>query len=150
MKEKPCDRYSRQTKTFVYMALMAAEHGRREISLIKHGCNYYGKTVTRSCPFAIFTKTDLLRLVLELNVPIPTIYGEIVELADGTLTTTKATRTGCTMCGFGIHMEKRPHRFDLLRESDPKQWEFWMYDQGWGKVLTYIGVKWENHQGQLI
>lgn len=150
MKEKPCDRYSRETKSFVYMALMASEHGRREISLMKHGCNYYGKTVTRSCPFAIFNKTDLLRLAIELEVPVPAIYGEIAELADGTLITTKATRTGCTMCGFGVHMEKRPHRFDRLRESDPKQWEFWMYDQGWGKVLTYIGVEWESHQASFL
>lgn len=150
MKEKPCDHYSRETGQFVYMALMADEGGRREISLKKHGCNYYGKTVTRSCPFAIFSKTDLLRLVLELEVPVPEIYGEIVETADGQLTTTKAKRTGCTMCGFGIHLEKRPHRFDRLRESNYKEWHFWMYDKGWGKVLSYIGVKWENHQGVLI
>lgn len=150
MKEKPCDRYSKATGRFVYMALMASEHGRREINLIKHGCNYYGKTVTRSCPFAIFNKTDLLKLALELEVPIPAIYGEIVELPDGSLTTTKATRTGCTMCGFGIHMEKRPHRFDRLRESNPKEWQFWIYDQGWGKVLDYIGVEWDNYQPQMI
>ena len=150
MKEKPCDHYSRESGQFVYMALMAAEHGRREISLIKHGCNYYGKTVIRSCPFAIFTKTDLLRLALELEVPVPAIYGDIVELQDGSLTTTKATRTGCTMCGFGIHLEKRPHRFDRLRESNYKEWHFWMYEQGWGKVLDYIGVEWEEYQPSMI
>lgn len=150
MKEKPCDRYSRETGQFVYMALMADEGGRREISLMKHGCNYYGKTVTRSCPFAIFNKDDLLRLALELEVPVPAIYGEIIKNGDGRFTTTKAKRTGCTMCGFGIHMEGRPHRFDRLRESDYKQWHFWMYNQGWGKVLTYIGVKWEEFQPSMI
>lgn len=53
-------------------------------------------------------------------------------------------RTGCSMCGFGIHMEKRPHRFDLLRERNEKEWKFWMYDIGWGHVLDYIGVEWET------
>jgi hypothetical protein len=48
------------------------------------------------------------------------------------------------MCGFGIQLEKRPHRFDLLRKTNPKEWEFWMYKQGWGHVLDYIGVEWEN------
>jgi hypothetical protein len=48
------------------------------------------------------------------------------------------------MCGFGIHIEKRPHRFDRLREDNPDEWKFWMYKKGWGKVLTYIGVEWEN------
>lgn len=150
MKEKPCDRYSRETGRFVYMALMADEGGRREISLKKHGCNYYGKTVTRSCPFAIFSKTNLLRLALELEVPVPEIYGEIVEIADGQLTTTRAKRTGCTMCGFGIHLEKRPHRFDRLRESNYKEWHFWMYDQAWGQVLDYIGVEWETYQPSML
>ena len=59
----------------------------------------------------------------------------------------------CSMCGFGIHIEKRPHRFDRLREDNPKEWEFWMYkcakDEdgnafGWGEVLDYIGVGWED------
>lgn len=144
MKERPCDIYIKENNVKPYMGLMASEGGQRRTALFKHGCNYYGKTVTRSCPFAIFNKTDLLRLALELKVPIPKIYGEIVELPDGTLTTTRAKRTGCTMCGFGIHIEKRPHRFDRLREDRPKEWEFWMYKMGWGKVLTYIGVEWEN------
>lgn len=57
------------------------------------------------------------------------------------------------MCGFGIHLEKRPHRFDRLRKSNPKEWEFLMYrcctdsegkPYGWGKVLDYIGVGWED------
>lgn len=68
------------------------------------------------------------------------------------------------MCGFGIHLEKRPHRFDRLRESNPAEWEFWMYNcvtdavtgekYGWGRVLDYIGVEWEddptgNIKGQM-
>lgn len=74
--------------------------------------------------------------------------------ADGTLYTTKAQRTGCSMCGFGVHLEKRPHRFDMLRERNEKEWEFWMYRCcvdpktgerfGWGRVLDYIGVRWED------
>jgi len=153
LKEKPCDRYARETGRFVYMGLMADEGGQRAQALVKHGCNYYGKTVTRSCPFAIFKKTEVLRLALELHIPIPEIYGHIVALPDGTLTTTKAHRTGCTMCGFGVHLEKRPHRFDRLKETNPKEWRFWMYEMGWGKVLDYIGVGWEvpvPEQARLI
>ena len=144
MKEKPCDKYAKENKSYVYMGLMASEGGRREKALMAHGCNYYGKTVTRSCPFGIFNKTDLLQLAIELKVPIPEIYGEIIRLPDGTLDTTRAKRTGCTMCGFGIHIEKRPHRFDRLREDNPKEWAFWMHKMGWGKVLDYIGVGWED------
>ena len=57
------------------------------------------------------------------------------------------------MCGFGIHLEKRPHRFDYLRQSNPAEWEYQMYhigrdihgnEIGWGHVLDYIGVEWRN------
>jgi 3'-phosphoadenosine 5'-phosphosulfate sulfotransferase (PAPS reductase)/FAD synthetase len=144
MKERPCNDYSKATGRKPYMALMASEGGQREKALFKHGCNYYGKTVTRSCPFAIFSRQDLLQLALDLKVPVPKIYGAIEKKPDGTLYTTRAQRTGCSMCGFGIHIEKRPHRFDRLREDNPKEWEFWMYDMGWGKVLDYIGIEWED------
>ena len=144
MKERPCDLYARESGRKVYMGLMASEGGQREKALMKHGCNYYGKTVTRSCPFAIFSRQDILHLALDLKIPVPVIYGEIVRGHDGLLRTTRAQRTGCTMCGFGIHIEHRPHRFDRLRQDNPKEWEFWMYKQGWGKVLDYIGVRWED------
>lgn len=144
MKEKPCDDYAKKSELHPYVGLMASEGGQRRFALVKHGCNLYGKTVTRSCPFAIFSRQDLLQLALDLNVPVPAIYGAIERKPDGTLYTTKAQRTGCSMCGFGIHIEDRPHRFDRLRQSNYKEWKFWMYTMGWGKVLDYIGVKWED------
>lgn len=159
MKEQPCDKWAREHNSFPYLGLMASEGGRREKSLIANGCNYYGKTTIRSCPFATFLRQDLLQLALDLNVPVPEIYGTIERRADGTLYTTKAQRTGCTMCGFGIHIEQRPHRFDRLREMNPKAWEYYMYrcvtdeetgeTYGWGRVLDYIGVEWENPVGAL-
>lgn len=154
LKEKPCDEWARDHNSVPYLGLMASEGGRRAKSLRINGCNYFGKTTIRSAPFAIFNRQDLLQLALDLEVPVPEIYGAIESKEDGTLYTTGAQRTGCNMCGFGIHMEQRPHRFDQLRERNPKEWEFWMYrcctdpktgeKYGWGKVLDYIGVEWEN------
>lgn len=111
---------------------------------------------------------------LKLNTIIPEIYGSIakrkrtpkevqklVEEHAGEfrqefeyeLFTTGAQRTGCPICGFGVHLEKRPHRFDRLRERNPREWDFYMNhlckgengnDFGWGLVLDYIGVEWKN------
>ncbi|MBE6831691.1 MAG: hypothetical protein E7519_15945 [Ruminococcaceae bacterium] len=90
----------------------------------------------------------------KLESIVPKIYGTIERKPNGELYTTRAQRTGCSMCGFGIHIEKRPHRFDRLREDNEKEWRFWMYDccvdektgehYGWGRVLDYIGVPWED------
>lgn len=155
MKEMPCDRWAKEHKSRPFLGLMASEGGQREEALIEHGCNYFGKGVIRSAPFTPFLRQDLLQLALDLNAPIPEIYGEIVRKPDGALYTTGAQRTGCSMCGFGIHLESRPHRFDRLRERNPKEWEFWMYrcctdpvtgeKYGWGRVLDYIGVPWEDY-----
>lgn len=183
LKEKPCDDWAKKHNSVPYLGLMASEGGRRQRSLMINGCNYFGKTTIRSAPFAIFSRQDILQLALEMDhlwktkwkqkyeekaraegwladnesLPdtiIPEIYGTIERDENGNLYTTKAQRTGCSMCGFGIQLEKRPHRFDRLREDNPKEWEFWMYQCctdpetgekfGWGRVLDYIGVKWED------
>ena len=90
---------------------------------------------------------------IHLETIVPAVYGEIYEDEKGVLQTRDAQRTGCSMCGFGIHREERPHRFDLLWERNPKEWEFWMHrvlrDEngewyGWDRVLDYIGVKWDK------
>lgn len=178
LKEKPCDDWAKENNSVPYLGLMASEGGRRQKSLMINGCNYFGKTIIRSAPFAIFNRQDLLKLVLEMDelwetgwkeefyqtgikegyikegwkMPesiVPEIYGTIQADEDGELYTTKAQRTGCSMCGFGIHLEKHPHRFDQLKEKSPKEWHFWMYEccqdedgnkYGWAKVLDYIGV----------
>lgn len=149
LKEKPCELWAKEHNSVPFLGLMASEGGRRAKSLRINGCNYFGASTIRSAPFAIFSRQDLLQLATDLEVPVPEIYGTIERKDDGTLYTTKAQRTGCSMCGFGIHLEKRPHRFDQLKERNPKEWHYWMYECctdangekfGWAKVLDYIGV----------
>ena len=143
-KEKPTVVWAKEHNSVPYQGLMASEGGKRELALVNNGCNLFSERSTRSCPFAVFNRQDLLRLALDLNVPVPDIYGTIERKEDGTLYTTGAQRTGCMMCGFGIHVEKRPHRFDRLREKNPKVWNHVMYEEGWGEVLSYIGVGWKD------
>jgi len=149
LKEKPCDDWAKAHNSVPYLGLMASEGGRREKALMMHGCNYFGETTIRSAPFAIFDRQDVLRLAVELDVPVPEIYGRIVREPSGKLRTTKAQRTGCSMCGFGIHLDKRPHTFDLLYDRNPKEWDFWMNTVGWGEVLDYIGVPWRQEGRQM-
>lgn len=71
------------------------------------------------------------------------------------LKTTGCDRTGCIFCMFGCHLEKEPNRFQRLKETHPRQYEYcigggemvegkWQPSKeglGLGKVLDYINVK---------
>lgn len=145
LKEKPCDIWAKENNSVPFLGLMASEGGRRQKSLMINGCNYFGKSTIRSAPFAIFSRQDLLHLALDLNVPVPSAYGTIERDSDGNFYTTKAQRTGCSMCGFGIQKERtRPHRFDLLYEANPNEWHFWLEIVGFGHVFDYIGFLWRQ------
>ena len=73
------------------------------------------------------------------------------------LATTGAERTGCIFCMFGCHLEKGENRFQRLKKTHPHQYNYCinggeMVDGklkptkdglGLGKVLDYIGVKYD-------
>ena len=44
-------------------------------------------------------------------------------------------------CMFGAHLEKEPNRFQRLKETHPKQYDYCINKLGIGEVLDYIGVK---------
>lgn len=159
LKEAPCDLWAKDHHSVPFLGLMASEGGQRADALEENGCNYWGKSTARSCPFAFFYHSDVVRLAVDLGVHIPEIYGEIKTRPNDAMPdgieyfTTGEQRTGCSMCGFGIQMETRPHRFDRLYERNPKEWNFWLNEccvddegirYGWGRVLDYIGIPWRD------
>ena len=72
---------------------------------------------------SFWTEQDVLQYIKEYNIPIASVYGEIVE-ENGKLKTTGCDRTGCIFCAFGCHLEKEPSRFQRLKETHPKQYEY--------------------------
>lgn len=159
LKEAPCDNWAKEHHSVPFLGLMASEGGQRQEALEENGCNYFGKSTARSCPFAFFFHSDVVHLAVDLGVHIPEIYGNVKvseqknEFGDYEYSTTGEQRTGCSMCGFGIQLENRPHRFDRLYERNPQEWDFWMNRccvddngnrYGWGKVLDYIGIPWRD------
>lgn len=87
-----------------------------------------------------------LRKNLYSKTGIASVYGEIIQDKKGKYFTTKCKRTGCVFCGFGCHLEKEPNRFQLLKQTHPKLWNYCMKpwnDGGLGmkEVLDFINVK---------
>ena len=177
MKKNPSKKYEKATCKKPILALLADESIKRRDAWMKTGCNAFELARPQSQPMAFWTEQDILQYVKKYNVPYCPVYGDIVpkqadEHLEGQMSiyealedyegcelqTTGCDRTGCIFCMFGCHLEKEPNRFQKLKETHPRQYEYcvnggeyneegkWQPSKeglGLGKVLDYIGVKYE-------
>lgn len=51
------------------------------------------------------------------------------------------TRSGCIFCLFGLHLENRPNRLDILRINHPKIYKFCMEKLNYKTVLEWYPVR---------
>ena len=146
MKKSLSYRYEKETANKMIIATMAEESSLRFISWAKYGCNAFDSKKQQSRPMSFWTEQDVLKYIKENNIIIAKVYGDIVE-NDGLLKCTGLSRTGCMFCMYGVQFEETPNRFERMKITHPKQYEWCMKDVdkgglGLGKVLNFIGV---NH-----
>lgn len=97
-------------------------------------------------PLSFWTEQDILEYIKKYNLPYAPVYGEIIQDNKGKWQTTKCNRTGCVFCMYGCHLEKEPNRFQSLKITHPKLWQYCMKPMSEGglglkEVLEFIGVK---------
>ena len=159
MKKNPSHTYARKTGRKAITAQMASESQLRTQNWLKNGCNGFEMKIPVSNPMSFWTKQDVLRYIKKFNIPICSVYGDVIyaenpeqmrfeELGIGecgidTLTTTGCDRTGCIFCAFGCHLEKFPTRFERLKETHPRQYEYCMG----GGEYNEVGIWQPNKQG---
>lgn len=146
MKKKPAHSYSKATGKKPIIGTMACESRMRKTQWMKHGCNAFDIEHPASQPLSFWTEQDVLQYLNEFGIPYASIYGEIKQDENGKYYTTGCSRTGCVFCGFGCHLEKEPNRFQRLKVTHPKLWEYctkpWENGGlGMKEVLDKIGVK---------
>lgn len=148
MKKDPAHKYEKKTGKKPILATMAQESQMRASNWLKYGCNSFDTVHPSSKPMSFWTEQDVLRYLKDFNIPYASVYGEIKQDENGKYYTTGCNRTGCVFCGFGCHIEKEPNRFQRLKQTHPKLWNYCMkpWDEGglgMKEVLDYIGVKYE-------
>lgn len=159
MKKKPSEKYAKETGRKPILGTLAEESALRYTSWLKQGCNAFQGKKPSSQPMSFWTEQDVLNYLKKYNVPYCSVYGDIRVKPDAeyTLETTGCDRTGCIFCMFGCHLEKEPNRFQRLKETHPRQYEYcinggemvkgkWQPSKeglGLGKVLDYIGVNYK-------
>lgn len=163
MKKQPAKEFEKRTKKKPIVATMAAESAMREASWLRSGCNAFESERPISSPMSFWTEQDVLQYIKDHDLPIASVYGSIeyanepeqvrwgevdAEFAvldsdeQKQLKTTGCTRTGCIFCAFGCHMEKGLSRFERLKETHPRQYEYCI---GGGEYVD--GVWQPNKQG---
>ena len=139
LKKKPMKKFNKESGKVPFIATMASEGGVREGAYLQTGCNAYN--IGRSQPMGFWTEQDVLEYIVVNNINIAGVYGEIIKNSKGLWETTGEKRTGCMFCMFGAHLEKEPNRFQRLKETHPKQYDYCINKLKLGEVLDYIGVK---------
>ena len=151
---------------------MCCESSSREKSWLMNGCNAFDAKYPQSRPLSFWTENDILMYLFLYDVPYASVYGEIKckykgevcpadkakELLLSDLSTksidfekdfefytTGVSRTGCMFCAFGAHLESCPNRFQQMKITHPKQYEYCMKSVengglGMAEVLDYIGI----------
>lgn len=158
MKKAPSKTYAKKTGKVPITAQMAAESRLRTQQWLLHGCNGFDMKSPISNPMSFWTEQDVLQYIKQYDLPIANVYGDIEYATDpeqirlwdygidgnGTepLTTTGCKRTGCIFCAFGCHLEKEPSRFQRLKETHPRQYEYCI---GGGEYVD--GIWQPNKQG---
>ena len=146
IKKDPLNAYKRRTGRFPIIATMAEESRVRKQAWLRTGCNAFEGKI-QSKPMSFWTEQDVLTYLVKYNVPIASVYGEIVHVGDdGTeyppvdltghvmcnLKCSGCQRTGCAFCAFGMHLEKKGKtRFHILAEVEPRKYEFALEGGQW-------------------
>lgn len=168
MKKKPAHDYEKKTGRKPIMAIMASESTMRTQKWLQDGCNAFNVTRPHSNPMSFWTEQDVLLYIKENNLPICSVYGEVVtdyesmgqcenqmSFADfgifdkerPLLKTTGCQRTGCVLCGFGCHLEKES-RFLRLKETHHKFHNLLYILKNNG--VTYAeAIDWVNEHGNM-
>ena len=119
LKKEPFKRYNKQSGEKPMVATMASDGFERKKQYMQHGCINFEKEI--ATPIGFWTEQDILTYLVKFKVDYCDAYGLIVE-EYGILQTTKAKRTGCVGCIFGIQLEKQPNRLQRLEVENNRLW----------------------------
>lgn len=125
MKKAPLHTFDQETGLKPMVATMSDESKMRFLQYMKGDCNQYSSKHPVSKPMSFWSEQDVLKYIKQNNLEIASVYGDVVE-ENGVLRTTGCKRTGCMFCMYGLHLEERPNRFDMMKVTHPKQYDYIM------------------------
>ena len=167
MKKRPAKKYQKDTGRVPITAQMASESRLRTEQWIKKSCNAFDSKSPISNPMSFWTEQDVLLYIKSHNLPICSVYGEVVtddeeygqmtmaewtgmelfELGNKPLHCTGCDRTGCVLCGFGAHLHK--DRYTRLKETHPGLYGLLDKCENNGYTMRQA-IEWVNEHGNGV
>jgi 3'-phosphoadenosine 5'-phosphosulfate sulfotransferase (PAPS reductase)/FAD synthetase len=128
LKKQPSEAYSRKTGKKQFIGNRVEDSGMRRLIYYKQGCNAYETKNPTSCPLSFWLEEDVWEYHKLFNLP----YSKIYDMGE--------TKTGCMWCMFGVHLDSEPNRFQRMRKTHPKIYNYCINNIGLGAILDYIKV----------
>lgn len=144
-KKRPTYRYEKTSGLKPILGTTAEESRQRQWAWFQTGCNGFDGSHPKSTPMAFWTEQDILAYIVENNLEICSVYGDIVKDTNGIYHLTGCQRTGCVYCPLGCHLEKEPNRFQRLKKTHPKLYDYCInggeYNDGkWCPSISGLGL----------
>ena len=152
-KKSPAQRYETMTGNKPIIATMTEESNMRESAWLSSGCNAFESHRPVSKPMSFWLEQDVLQYIVENNIEISSVYGDVCVqdesknlytpsfMCSGKLVCSGCQRTGCMFCSFGAHLEKGMTRYQRLKITHPKVYEYCIGGGAWIENDRYDPAK---------
>ncbi|NIW52514.1 MAG: phosphoadenosine phosphosulfate reductase family protein [Candidatus Korarchaeota archaeon] len=131
LKKGPLRRYNKYRERGPIVGMTGLDSTIRKSHIRRRGCNFYDSGYPMSLPLSFWKEEDVWEYIKDRGLE----YSKVYDMG--------YDRTGCMFCMFGVHMEDKPNRFQLMKETHPKHWSYCMNKLGLKEVLDYIGEPYE-------
>jgi len=129
LKKEPTRRYEKETGRKPMIGTMASESRIRKTQFHTQKINNFDTTRPMSKPIFFWNEGDIYKYVRDFDVKVSEIYKMGYK------------RTGCMFCMYGLHLEKGDNRFQRMRVTHPKLYDYCMNKLGL-KLVIDIYLKW--------
>ena len=129
LKKYPAYAYERRSGRKPMLGTMIEESPLRWTTYRKYGCNMYDSKRPISHPIAFWREEDIWEYIKTFSLS----YSKIYDMG--------YDRTGCMFCAFGVHRDTTPNRFQKMKITHPKLYDYCINNLGMRKVLDFIDVE---------
>lgn len=128
LKKEPVKAYEKKYKRYPFVGTKVEDSNLRKNTYLKTGCNVLKSERPVSKPLSIWTNNDVWNYIKLKNLAYPKVYDMGYK------------STGCIFCCFGVHLEKNPNRFELLKLTHPKLYDYCLNKLNLNLVLSYLNL----------